>query len=168
MNVDLLQNFAEVATGFTGFSGVVVALTMRQREAWNTYASNMIWVLLAASLGVVFFSFLPRVLAELPPMQHVADLVAAATLVVYHIGFAVWGNHIDNKSRIRGYAYAPPKLAFVVAPIGLGILGFQVAGLTPQLRSWLPFSYTLTLLFLLSIAVLSFVVLLVPQKPDTA
>jgi hypothetical protein len=168
MNSDLLQNFAEVATGFTGFSGVVVAVTRRQRGQWEPYESDVIKVLLVTSIAVVFFGFLPQVLGELPLIRHLAELSSSALFTLYHIGFACWGFFINERARSQGYAHAPLKVQIIVPIIGLSILATQIAGLTPQFRSWLPFSYVLALLLFLSVSVVAFSLLIMRGGTDAA
>ena len=68
---DILRTLAEVATAFAGFTGIVVVLGGRTREKWRANETTALLVLLASSLGVVFFGFVPDLVraAHLEPSE---------------------------------------------------------------------------------------------------
>ena len=77
---DILRTLAEVATAFAGFTGIVVVIGGRARG--NLIA---LLVILASSLGVVFFGFVPdlALAAHLEPSQ--AWRLSTFLFATYHL-----------------------------------------------------------------------------------
>jgi len=157
---DILRTLAEIATAFAGFAGVVVVLGGRD-HGWRTIYTTEVTVLLACSLGVVFFGFLPDLAraAHLGPTE--AWRVSTLLFAVYHLAVilgSIW-------ARKRAFAAGEPRFGPrpflpVVFSGGFSIVLAQLLAAAGLMSSWLFFFYLLGLLWLLAMATLVFGVLL--------
>ncbi len=158
---DILRTLSEVATAFAGFTGIVVVLGGRARGEWRTNDTTAVIVLLAASLGVVFFGFVPDLAraAHLEPSQ--AWRVSTFLFATYHLLLILGSLRDSNRALARGEPrFGPKRMAPVTIAVVTPIILAQfltAAGLFP---SWLFFFYLLGLLWLLLMATYVFGVLL--------
>jgi hypothetical protein len=156
---DILRTLAEVATAFAGFTGIVVVLGGRDRREWRSNDTTAVIVLLASSLGVVFFAFIPDLAraAHLEPSQ--AWRVSTLLFATYHL-LVILGS-IRSRKLARGEPrFGPRVMVPVTVPIGLSIILAQFLTGAGVLSSWLFFFYLLGLLWMLAIATIVFAVLL--------
>ncbi len=82
---EILHTLAEVATAFAGFTGIVVVLGRRSIGEWRSNEKTIVSVLLASSLGVVLFAFVPDLgsAAQLSPST--TWRVSAFLFASYHL-----------------------------------------------------------------------------------
>ena len=158
---DVLRTLAEVATAFAGFTGIVVVLGGRSRESWQPNDTISISVLLASSLGVVFFGFVPdlAMAAHLEPSQ--AWRVSCFLFASYHLIVIVgslWGLRQAHARGDPGLLPGPITPLFVAG--GFSIVGGQLLAAAGFAESWVFFFYLLGLLWLLAVATVAFARLL--------
>ncbi len=158
---DILRTLAEVATAFAGFTGIVVVLGGRARGNWRTNDTIALLTLLAASLGVVFFGFVPdlALAAHLEPSQ--AWRLSTFLFATYHL-VVILSSLLGRKQALaRGEVHRLPR---AIVPVtltgGLSIILAQFLTAAGLASSWLFFFYLLGLLWMLAIATLVFAVLL--------
>ena len=158
---ETLRTLAEVATAFAGFTGIVVALGGRAGHSWRTNDKNAVWVLLATSLGVVFFGFVPDLIraAHLEPSQ--TWRVSTFLFAIYHLANILGGVRAQRHARAGG---APVSLPWPIAPVlitgGSSIVVGQLFTAAGLLQSWTFFFYLAGLLWMLAISTLVFAMLL--------
>ena len=166
---NILRTLAAVETAFAGFTGVVVVLGGRDR-GWRTMQTTAVITLLAASLGVVFFGFLPDLVlaAHLEPAQ--AWRVSIFLFATYHLVVMLGSWRGRKRALSDGEShFGPPRLGPVAYTGGVSIVlaQFLVAG--GLMSSWLFFFYLLGLLWMLAIATFLFAILLMetisPRQP---
>src|SRR5262245_40678494 len=91
------MTIAQVAATFAGFSGVVIVLGRRGHGAWQRFVIKFI---LLTALGVLFFSFVPDVVAA----AHIGDTgswrVAMALFASYHLAVIGWVFAEERRARI--------------------------------------------------------------------
>ena len=152
---ETLRTIAEVATAFAGFSGVVVALGSRADREWSYNATMGIRFLLAFSLGVVFFAFVPLIVEAIGvPVWRISNGLFGS----FHLVLFVW---VVGRSapQIRDLL-VPPWLFFVAAGIGavsIALKLFVAVGLFQPLAC---FTYLVGLVWLLTMATMMFVYLI--------
>jgi hypothetical protein len=160
-HLDTLHTLAEVAAAFAGFTGIVVVLGRGSIAEWRSVDKATVSLLLASSLGVVFFGFLPEVAvaAHLSPSSAwrvSAFLFASYQLVVFLSAIRTHrrGLALGEISRIQHLSRLP---AILGGPLVIGAMFVSAAGL---LEPWLFLSYLLGMLWLLGMATLMFAILL--------
>ena len=153
---DILRTLAEVATAFAGFTGIVVVIGGRARG--NLIA---LLVILASSLGVVFFGFVPdlALAAHLEPSQ--AWRLSTFLFATYHL-VVILSSVLGRKQALaRAEAHFLPRAILPVTLTGgLSIILAQFLTAAGLASSWLFFFYLLGLLWMLAIATIVFAVLL--------
>ncbi len=152
---DILRTLAEVATAFAGFTGIVVVIGGRARG--NLIA---LLIILASSLGVVFFGFVPDLVraAHLEPSE--AWRISTFLFATYHLVVILGSLRARKRARARGEPNFGPRHIVLLIPVGLSIVISQLLTAAGLASSWLFFFYLLGLLWLLAIATLMFAVLL--------
>ncbi len=161
----MLQTLAEVATAFAGFTGIVVALTGRARADWRSNHTIAIVSLLASSLGVVFFAFVPDLLRaarlETGPAWRISTLLFAA----YHVVVIVAAFRARDRAVSGGEPDIIPRRSAPLSLVGgVSIIVGQLLTGAGFLQPWLFFFYLLGLLWMLAIATFLFAVLLLDTK----
>ena len=161
----VLQTLAEVATAFAGFTGIVVALAGRARKDWQSNHITAIAVLLASSLGVVFFAFVPDLLRaarfETDPAWRIATLLFAT----YHVVVIVVAFRARGRAASGGEMDLIPRRSVPLSLVGgVSIVVGQILTGAGFLQPWLFFFYLLGLLWMLAIATFLFAVLLLDTK----
>ena len=166
---EILHTLAEVATAFAGFTGIVVVLGRRSIGEWRSAEKIIVSVLLASSLGVVLFAFVPDLgsAAQLSPST--TWRVSTFLFASYH-SVVILASLVGIKRALAsGEALPIPKpLLLPVFTAGFSLIASQYLTAMGLLGAWLFFFYLLGMLWLLCIATLSFTVLLleaVSSKP---
>ncbi len=160
-HLDTLHTLAEVAAAFAGFTGIVVVLGRGSIAEWRSVDKATVSLLLASSLGVVFFGFLPdvTVAAHLSPSSgwRVSAFLFASYQLVVLLG-AIRSHRrglaLGEISRSQHLSRLP---AILGGPLVIGAMFISAAGL---LEPWLFLSYLLGMLWLLGMATLMFAILL--------
>lgn len=152
-----LRSLAEIAVALAGFTGIVVALEGRSSPLLAGDRRARLRELLLASLGVVFFAFLPTLLAGATGDQGSAWRASQLVLAVYHLLLMVI---FFRSTGIRAFARSewlalPPATAVVALQLTTGL------GFFPE---QLEVAYLLALLWFLFIAGLNFVLLLLHEE----
>ena len=167
---DILRTLSEVATAFAGFTGIIVVLGSRARGEWRSNEITAVSVLLACSVGVVFFGFVPDLAraAHLEPTQ--AWRASVFLFATYHLVVILGSIRGRKRARDRGEPYFGSRSIIPrVYGFGLFIVLAQFLTAAGFLSSWLFFFYLLGLLWLLLMATYVFSVLLlesVSSRPD--
>ena len=167
----LLQALAEVATAFAGFTGIVVALAGRARADWRSNHTTAIVSLLASSLGVVFFAFVPDLVRAAGLDTDLAWRISASLFAAYHVVVIVGGFSARRSALSSGEPDLLPRgLLPPLAAGGVSIIVAQFLTGAGFLQPLLFFFYLLGLLWMLAISTLVFAVLLMDtmsSRPPT-
>jgi len=152
-----LRTIAEIATAFAGFTGVVLILGQRSTGTWSAAEASTIRVLLESSIGAVFFALLPIIILPSCSSPISGWRVSAALLTVYHVAAIA---RADLVARREAAQIVGHRLDW-----GLTIGGLISSGATAVVALGLaagaaPLIYTLSLLYILLVAVLCFATLL--------
>ena len=166
---EILHALSEVATAFAGFAGIVIVLGGRARGAWQPGDTPILIGLLACSLGVVFFGFVP----DLVQAAHLDSArtwqVSAFLFASYHLA-VVLIQYRSRRSVIAGDAPLFGSRPLVgVHYIGLCLIAALLVTAAGFLSSWLFFFYLLNLLWLLLMSAYAFGIFLVEavsSRPD--
>ncbi len=157
--LDTFHTIAEVGIAITGFAGIVAVIRGGADSARQPSVSDPLAVLLGASLGTVFFCFVPEWL-------HTA---IAAPDTVWRVSLAAYGAYrlayialILNAQR-RGVATAPFNWWGLIG-VSLGVL--QLVGAAGFLAEFQYFLYLSGLLWGLVVALISFYSLLRGPDPE--
>jgi len=170
-HLDTLHTLAEVAAAFAGFTGIVVVLGRGSIAEWRSVDKATVSLLLASSLGVVFFGFLPdvTVAAHLSPSS--AWRVSAFLFASYQLVVFLSAIRAHRRGLALGEISSSQHLSRLPAlfggPLVIGAMFISAAGL---LEPWLFLSYLLGMLWLLGMAALMFAILLLEaasSKPGT-
>ena len=148
---DLLQTFAEVGIGLSGFTGIVVVVQSRSGQL----ASDFLY-LLAYSIGSVLFSLLPLLLLVSLPAA-VSWRISSGILFLGGVAavFPYWlpGSNLRPKVMPRWYLVTTAIFAAVILALGCVSLGF--------LPEHSAFVYAAAVFFALSLSFSAFVSILV-------
>jgi hypothetical protein len=129
-NEYVLYTLAQVAITFVGFSGVVVAFRLRGAEAWSPAELRTLWLLLADSFLVLFFSLfpLPLALANWSPdaLWGLCNALLGSWFIVGDI-LALWGERKDRLSHQR-------TTVRVITPI---LYGVSIVAVLMGIALWL-------------------------------
>ena len=166
---DILHALSEVATAFAGFAGIVIVLGGRNRGTWQPGDAPILIGLLACSLGVVFFGFVPD-------LVHAAHLdlgrawqVSAFLFASYHLAVILiqyWSRRRVITSDSPLFGSRPLLMVHYIGLCSVIALFLTAAGL---LSSWLFFFYLFNLLWLLLMSAYAFAIFLVEAvslRPD--
>jgi hypothetical protein len=150
-----------VATAFAGFTGIVVALASRARTDWSSNHINAIAALLASSLGVVFFAFVPDLVRAARLETDQAWRISTCLFAAYHVVVIVTAYRARARALSSGETDLIPRRAALLLPVGgFSIIVAQFLTGAGFLQPWLFFFYLLGLLWMLAIATFVFAVLL--------
>ena len=167
---EVLHTLAEVATAFAGFTGIVVILGRRSIGEWRSNEMTVVSVLLASSLGVVLFAFVPDLgrAAQLSPSA--TWRVSAFLFASYHLIVILASLVAIRRALARGDTLPYPNPLLVpLFTAGLSLIAAQYLTAMGLLGAWLFFFYLLGMLWLLCIATLCFTTLLLEAaSPKTA
>jgi hypothetical protein len=148
----------------------VVVLGRRSFGEWRSLEKTIVSVLLASSLGVVLFAFMPDLgsAAQLSPST--TWRVSAFLFASYHLVIVLASIVAIRRMLARGEPVPIPKsLLLPVFTAGFSVIAAQYATAMGLLGAWLFFFYLLGLLWFLCIATLCFTVLLLeaasPKPP---
>ena len=157
--LDTLHTIAEVGIAITGFAGIVVAIRGGPDRGMQPSVTDPLGVLFVASLGTVFFCFVPEwlhaAIAE-PDTVWRASLAAFGSYRLAYIAL------ILNAQR-RGGAANPVAWRFSIG-VSLGVL--QLVGALGFLSDFQYFLYLSGLLWGLAVALTSFYSLLRGPAPE--
>jgi hypothetical protein len=150
-----------VATAFAGFTGIVVVLGRRSQDTWGVRDRAALSLLLASSLGVVFFAFAPDLVRTANVGGVAAWRVSSFVFASYHLALIVFGLLARHRNLAAGVAPLGPKpLELTQFAVGLVIVLGQFLAAAGLLPAWLFFLYLLGMLWLLAIATFAFAFLL--------
>jgi hypothetical protein len=148
---DEFRTLAEIAVSLAGFTGIVVTLERRSSEGRSLANRARLRELLLASLGVVFFAFIPTLLAGADGDDRWAYRASLLPFVAYQVLLVV----LFIRSTGTQLAFSE----WLSAPVGLGSILLQFATALGFFADQVYHVYFLALLWLLFIACLNFVVL---------
>ena len=159
----VLQSLPEIGIGLVGFTGVVAVFGRRAQGQWARAELTRFYLLLHMSTLVVFLSLVPAWLSQLKLSAAAIWQLSSGILALGHGSSFVW-------ALSSGRPAAPsPRLArlrtFVVPIFAIGafvILG-EVVVAFGFLKGLAEFIFTGALLWVLLLAVLSFITLLFPD-----
>jgi O-antigen/teichoic acid export membrane protein len=150
---DEFRTLAEIAVSLAGFTGIVVALERRSSKDHSIANRARLRELLLASLGVVFFVFIPTLLAGAGGDDRWAYRASLLPFAAYQVLLVVLFTRSTSVGQIA-------LSEWLSAPVGLGIILLQLATAVGLLADQVHRVYFLALLWLLLIACINFVVLL--------
>ncbi len=157
--LDTLHTIAEVGIAITGFAGIVAAIRGGGDSAAQPSIADPLGVLLTASIGTVFFCFVPEWL----------DSAIAEPDLVWRVSLAAYGTYrlayitLILNARRRGLGANLGAWRFSVG-VSLGVL--QLVGAAGFLTEFQYFLYLSGLLWGLMVALLSFYTLLRDRTPE--
>lgn len=152
--VDTLHTIAEVGIAITGFAGIVAAIRRGADRAAQPSVSDPLGVLLGASLGTVFFCFVPEWLNSAIATPDVVWRVSLAAYGTYRLAYIAL---ILNAQ--RGGAVANP-IAWRRFTVGVPLGVLQLVAAAGFLGDFQYFLYLTGLLWGLAVASISFYTLL--------
>ena len=161
MKVDSLYNIAEVSIALAGFSGLVAVFRSERLGSWLPRERFLFWLLLAFTLGAVFFSLLPVALLGLHLSEKAVWGVSSSLLSIYLVGMYVVALAAHVRMNRGGYRTSRPAAWYIFPPGGLlavAVLALNAAGIGLS-RDMGP--YYVGLLFLLLAGSMAFVFLLI-------
>jgi hypothetical protein len=150
---DEIRTLAEIAVALAGFTGIVVALERRSSSAHTGTNRARLRELLLASLGVVFFAFLPTLLAGAGVDDRWAYRASQVPFVAYHVLLMALFFRSASLTQLALTEWLP-------LPLALGTILLQLATAFGLLSNQLYVVYLLGLLWFLFIACINFVLLL--------
>jgi hypothetical protein len=158
---EVLRTLSEIARAFTGFSEIVAVLKGRSVSETKNSEHTGIAILLATSLGVVLFGFVPALLNAAfnsPPLAWRVSILLFAT---FHVAILIANaRSIIRILRAGDRIRSDPRSIIPLFACGFLISGFQVATAVGLFEGWLFFGYLLGMIWLLGIATLMFCSLL--------
>jgi hypothetical protein len=157
--LDTLHTIAEVGIAITGFAGIVAAIRGGPDSAMQPSVTDPLGVLFVASLGTVFFCFVPEWLHSAIASPDAVWRASLAAFGTYRLAYIVL---ILNAQR-RGGAATPVIWRFLIGS-SLGVL--QLVGAVGFLSDFQYFLYLSGLLWGLVVALISFYLLLRGHAPD--
>jgi hypothetical protein len=159
---ETLQTLAEIAIALAGFTGIVAVLGRRVRGEWAPLEWARLRDLLLASLGVVFFAFIPQLLHSVIPEIPTVWRISSGLFALYHLTImSLFFRRSGIPSELlRAPSSTPSLVAFIFTPPAVCVLLAQFAVAFGFVPSAAYFVYFLALLWLLFIGSLQFVILL--------
>jgi hypothetical protein len=157
--LDTLHTIAEVGIAITGFAGIVAAIRGGADSAAQPSVADPLGVLLTASLGTVFFCFVPEWLNSAIAEPDLVWRVSLAVYGTYRLGYIA----LILNARRRGTGANPAVWRFSVG-VSLGVL--QLVGAAGFLSEFQYFLYLSGLFWGLMMALISFYTLLRDQNQD--
>jgi hypothetical protein len=168
MDFDALETIAEVATAFAGFTGLITFFQRRDRDSWRAVDRTRFWFMIELSLGVLFLSFVPRLLSAFSgdgavPWRFACGVVALST-AVQAASMGVRVVRLTEAERGPRTRFTVPLVStgFLASTtfLALSVLGIGVApGLGP---------YLVGLLWLLAAATYQFIRIVAAGEPPIA
>ena len=156
--LDTLHTIAEVGIAITGFAGIVVAIRGGSDRGVQPSVTDPLGVLFVASLGTVFFAFVPEWLESAIASPDTVWRLSLATFGAYRLAYI---GLILNAQR-RGGTATPIVWRFVV---GLSLGALQLVGAVGFLSVLHYVLYLSGLLWGLVVALISFYSLLREPVP---
>ena len=152
--LDTLHTIAEVGIAITGFAGIVAAIRGGADSAPRPSVADPLAILLGASLGTVFFCFVPEWLHSAIAAPDVVWRVSLGAFGTYRLAYIAL---ILNAQR-GGVAANPVTIWRLLLGVCLGVL--QLVGAAGFLSEFQYFLYLSGLLWGLAVASISFYTLL--------
>jgi hypothetical protein len=162
-DAETLRTMAEVGIALAGFTGIVSVLGRRARGDWTPVELARMRLLLEASLGVVFFAFIPVLLKRAVASPDIVWRTCNVFLAVFQMSVVL---HFFRRALLKGPSTLLPAERRVIYPLGAAGLAVTVAQLFAGagLVAEASVTYLLGLIWLLLIASLTFVYLLLPDR----
>lgn len=154
--LDTLHTIAEVGIAITGFAGIVVAIRGARGRGGQPTVTDPLGVLFVASLGTVFFCFVPEWLHSAITAPDTVWRASLAAFGIYRLAYIA----LILSAQRRGATETPGSWRFLVG-VSLGVL--QLAGAAGFFADFQYFLYLSGLLWGLAVALISFYWLL--QEP---
>ena len=147
-----------------------MVLGRRSFEEWRSHEKTIVSDLLASSLGVVLFAFVPDLVSAAQLSPSTTWRVSAFLFASYHLVVILASLVAIRRSLARAETLLYPKfLHLLVFPAGFSLIAAQYLTAMGLLGAWLVFFYLLGLLWLLCIATLCFTTLLLEaSSPKSA
>ena len=156
---EILQTVAEVEVAITGFTAIA-AVFRRRQSAWNHSERLHFLILMRTSVIVLFFSFLPWLLIQLPFASDAAWRTSCGLLGLAQL--------IDVSWYLRNAAgTSTTKGQSILAVVGFVSLACQFVAAAGYLGS-AQLVFVAGLIFLLYVSIHNFVLLLVIGLDDEA
>lgn len=157
--VDQYQTLAQIAIGLAGFSGIIITLQKKPANEYAAIRRARLGDLLFASLGVIFFSFLPTLIEGVNGDAHNALRISNFMFGCYHVILLL----LFFKTA-AGAAFDPSEL--LIMPIVFGVMFAQFATAFGYFAAYVEAAFFLALLWFLFIASFNFVLLLLDPEGD--
>ena len=156
---EILRSLSEIAIAITGFSGIVAVLMPRTGRNADLSARVGLNKLLATSLGVALFGYIPDLMSAAFASEATAWRMAIFLFAAFHFGSLIGA--LQDRRRVlysdAGQAGLPPIFMQVPAfATGFVICALQLCVAAGLLQGWLFFAYLLGMLWILFIAVWMF------------
>jgi hypothetical protein len=154
-----LHTIAEVGIAITGFAGIVVAIRSGPDRGMQPSFTDPLGVLFVASLGTVFFCFVPEWLHSAIAAPDTVWRASLATFGTYRLAYIA----LILTAQRRGGTATPIVWRFLVG-LSLGVL--QLVGAAGFFSDFQYFLYLSGLLWGLAVALISFYSLLRGSAPE--
>ena len=159
--LDTLHTIAEVGIAITGFAGIVAAIRGGVDSAAQVSIADPLGVLLVASMGTVFFCFVPEWLNSAIADPDVVWRLSLAASGTYRLAYIVL-----IFSAVRRGAAANTVVVAWRYTVGASLGVLQLVGAAGFLSDFQYFLYLSGLFWGLMIALSSFYTLLRDQPPE--
>jgi hypothetical protein len=150
---DTFHSLAGIAVGFAGFTGMVLALRSPRDDASASVARSRLVDLLFASLGVVFFAFLPEAVSGFVSFEAMWR-TCALLFALYHL------LEVAIAAKVGG-SLVFTRLDWLLIPFGGIVLTMQIVTGLGWFEAYLQAVYLLAMLWLLFVAAYQFAQLLI-------
>jgi hypothetical protein len=157
--VDQYQTLAQISIGLAGFSGIIITLQKKPAHEYAAIRRARLGDLLFASLGVIFFSFLPTLIEGVTGDAQIALRISNFIFGCYHVYLISLFFRTASGSKVD-----PSEL--MIMPFVFGVLFAQLSTAFGYFSAHVESAYLLALLWFLFIAAFNFVLLLLDPEGD--
>jgi hypothetical protein len=152
-STDTFHSIAGIAVAFAGFTGIVLAVRRAVDARTAAVERSRLLDLLLASLGAIFFAYLPEVVAAFGVDEVIGWRACALTFVVYHTAEVVVA------AKIGGHLVLTPS-DWILVPGGALVMIAQWSTGIGFFGAYVQSVYFVALLWLLFVAAYQFAQLL--------
>jgi len=155
--IDQYQTLAQIAIGLAGFSGIIITLQEAPAHDYAAIRRARLGDLLFASLGVIFFAFLPTLFEGVTGDARSALRLSNFVFGCYHIYLV----SLFFKTA-AGARFDPSEL--LIMPFVFGVMFAQFATAFGYFAAYVESAYLLAMIWFLFIASFNFVLLLLDPE----
>lgn len=153
---DLLQTISQVAAGFAGFTAIIV--TFRPMTDWGDDEKLNLIHFLQISIGVVLLALMPIALSTHSVFAETTWRISNAAQGIYHLFLIAW--ILVRTKRLSAFRELGTFLYFALVCFGIIVALVNLAVALGYCSSYEIIIYLLSLMWLLTMALVNFVAIL--------